>query len=380
MRALSWTFATIAALGVAHCGADKAPAKVVADAAVVIDAGPETAAADVAADTVAKETAAVDIKTVDVVKDTGKTVPCAARAGGYVVDGTCSNGGSSIPYACMLVKGCELTWQTDFRDWTGPLVGNDYTLVNAAKTDKIAGHFDDETSGTYTYEGGTLTCNASMALFETTFATDICCDPVAQACSEAGTACVPIQDGLAAALIVTTGCVALSETATSLGAPCSTAPGKLTCQKGLICGGDGAGAAKDAGHCKKLCVGQGDCAAGQGCTIITTAPKGGVCAAICSPWAEKGTATACGDGEGCIPQTVSNAKAERVMGSRCIAVPGGKAGDACTTADGCSNGLACVGKACAPLCDDAHGCKTGACTGFGVTNGGDVGAGFGYCK
>lgn len=366
---------------VAGCSAQTTPAKAVADVAAVADIAAETAsAADSVAETAAKDTAAAEVKFVDATKDTGKVVPCAARAGGYVVDGKCSNGGTSIPYACMLVKGCELTWQTDFRDWTGPLTGNDYTLVNAAKTDTIKGHFDDETSGTYTYEGGTLTCDATMARFETTFASDICCDPVAQACSEPGTACVPIQDKADTATVVTTGCVALADNATVEGAGCSTAAGKLTCKAGLICGGDGNPDAKDAGHCKKLCVAQTDCKAGQNCTIVTTAPKGGVCAAICSPFADKGSATACAATEACIPLTVSDSKAERVMGTRCVTSQGANAGEPCDSGGSCSNGLVCIGKACAYLCDGAHPCTKGSCGNFGVPNGADVAAGFGYCK
>lgn len=363
-------------------------APVAADSSATAEvAAPDTASAsadaaksaDIAStDSTTDLAVAKDVATVDAKPDAPKPIACADRAGGYLVDGKCSNGGASIPFACMLAKGCELTWQTDFRNWTGPLVGNDYTLVNAAKTDKIVGKFESATGGSYTYEGPGLTCNATMERFESSFATDVCCNVVAQGCADAGSACVPIQESAGPANIVTTGCVPLGDAPTTVDAPCNAAPGALTCKAGLMCIKDAAKG--DGGHCKKLCVAAGDCPAGQACTIASTAPKGGVCFPSCSPFAAVGADGACAVGQACMPLAVSDAAAERVMGARCVPTAGGKAGDACGAGANCENGAVCVAKLCAPLCDDAHPCKSGQCTGFGPPNGPDVGKGFGYCK
>lgn len=376
-------FSLVAFALTAACAETAAPAKPADTASGAQDA---TAAADSAADTTAAdsaklaETALPDVKSSDAVKDVSKVVPCADRAGGYVVDGQCSNGAQSIPYACMLVKGCDLTWETDFRDWSGPLTGNDYALANAGKTDTITGTFTGETTGKYTYKGGSLTCEATMEKFESTFASDICCSVTGQACSQPDTACVPIQDSAGPVNIVTTGCVPLAQAATTEGAPCSAAPGKLTCKAGLICSKDGGAADKDAGHCKKLCVAKTDCGQGQACVIVTGAPKSGVCAPVCSPFAELGSAGGCKAGETCAATAVSDGKGERGIGGECVASDDGKEGASCSSGSGCANGLACVDKKCAPYCDNGHPCKSGSCTNFGLPNGPDVGAGFGYCK
>lgn len=355
-----------------------AAAEVAAQDAVAAAADAAKGADTTAADAATDGAAAKDVATIDAKADASKPIACADRAGGYLVDGKCSNGGTSIPFACMLVKGCDLTWQTDFRNWSGPLIGNDYTLVNAAKTDKIVGKFENATGGTYTYEGPGLTCNATMERFESTFATDICCSVVGNSCSDAASACVPIQESAGPANIVTTGCVPLADAPTTVDAPCSAAAGKLTCKAGLMCIKDSVKG--DGGHCKKLCVAAGDCPAGQGCTIASAAPKAGVCFAVCSPFAAATDPLGCPQGQACMPLTASDAQAERVMGARCVPTEGGKIGDSCGSGANCENGAVCVAKSCAAICDDAHPCKAGSCTGFGVANGPDVGNGFGYCK
>ncbi len=342
---------------------------------------------DAAADALAAADVAADGQTTDLgAKDTAKdvpadvVVPCSARAGGYLVDGTCSNGGSSIPYACMLVKGCELTWESDFRDWTGPLTGVDYALKNADGKETITGHFTSATTAEYQYKSSALTCDSTMELVEPSAATRLCCDPALQDCG-VGQACVPVSESVGGNPVATTGCVDLAKDATSLGAVCTQDPNESPCAKGLVCVSMVGGKAADFSHCQKLCVGAGDCGSGETCVILGGTPKAGLCTQACSPFSDAAAALHCPSGQACAVTSVSDAKAERVLGGLCI-VPGGAAvGAKCSSGAECGAGLVCFGKECQALCDDKHACASPAtCKAFEGGVNPALGASFGSCQ
>ncbi len=363
--------ATAMATLTAGCGSDATTAAA-ADAAVSDSKVADSTSKDgVATDTVAGDVAKADSKT-----DTF-TPSCAQAAGAWAVTGTCSNGASSIPFACMKAKGCTLTWEADFREWTGTLAGADYHLTNAAGSENIDGHFKSADMGSYTFSTKGLTCDATMDRFSSDLSDQLCCDVVAQDCQGAGKVCVPMLDTGSGAEIVTTGCLDVAgDATTTAGATCNGNGLPLTCGKGLLCvkptgaGGSGQGA------CAKLCANAGDCGTSQSCVIASGAPKSGVCEAGCTPLASK---DGCGDGQFCGPAALSDSSGQRVMGGACAVGGTVKAGEKCSGSGQCQVGAICASGACAALCDNAHPCPTGTCTGFGLTLAGSAPAGFGYC-
>ena len=373
------------------CGSDPAPATAgQADAAAgLTDAAASETTADAKADSKPNDTAvsAKDATTdgattdVKVTETAGKTLPtCAQAVSGWVVTGKCSNGGSSIPYACMKAKGCELTWETDYRNWSGPMADGAYHLKNATGTEKIDGAFDSKDSGTYTYEGGSLTCTASIERFISSVTDQTCCDPVGQDCADKTMACVPIADTQDNQEIVTTGCLAMADAPTSTeGAVCKLAPA-LPCAAGLLCAREFGVTTGADGTCKKLCSAATHCAATQSCVIVGGAPKTGVCSHTCAPFVDAASPLACPAGFGCLAAGVANAKSERELGTLCLLQGSGKLGDACTSSSTCAPSSTCSGNQCKALCDSAHPCQTGACTDFGLPLGPTAPAGFGYCK
>lgn len=338
-------------------------------------AAADTAAADIASADAGKADAAADAKNDAKTADVPK-ISCAGVAGGWAVTGTCSNGGTSIPFGCMMVKDCTLSWETDYRDWVGPLTGADYSLKGKAG-DSIVGHFDGPDDATYTYQGGSLTCESSMTRFASSMTGQVCCHAVAQDCADAGQACVPIAEGD----IVTTGCldVAAGATATE-GAACSDTDLPLTCGKGLICGRPIGSPKGTASHCKKLCVGSKDCGATQNCLIVSGSPKSGVCETSCVAFAATGTAGACPAGMACTVAAVADAAEDRVSGTLCVLQGSGAVGAACDSTSDCGADSLCLGSKCRSLCDKAHPCAAGSCTDFGLTPGPTAPQGFGYCK
>ncbi|MBM4343318.1 MAG: hypothetical protein FJ100_08065 [Deltaproteobacteria bacterium] len=390
-------FVLAAALALPRCASDPKPAATAdgattADTAVADGSPADGAVADTAkADATKAETGTGDATTASDTKagstgdakpaDVAKKLPtCAEAAGGWVVTGTCSTGGASIPYACMKAKDCTLTWETDYRNWSGPLTGATYALKNGTGSEKIDGTFESMDTGSYTYAGPGITCNATMERFVSTVAPQPCCDPVGQDCADKNTACVPMAEQWNGQEILTTGCLPLADGATtSEGAVCKLAA-EQPCAAGLLCARPVGVSSGSEGTCKKLCAAATHCGSIQSCVIVGGAPKTGVCSATCGPFATAGDPLACPAGFGCSPAAVASAQAERELGTVCLKQGNGKAGDACTSSTTCAPGTTCNSGQCRPLCDDAHPCAAGACAGFGLPEGKTVGKGFGYCK
>jgi hypothetical protein len=308
----------------------------------------------------------------DVKQDTGP-VACAARAGGYAVDGTCSGGGASIPYACMLAQGCQMTWEVDFRDWTGPLTGNDYALKNASGSETITGSFDTPTTGNYHYASATLTCDASLERIEPSHASRLCCSPLGQDCDK-GQACVPVLETLDSGDVLTTGCLDLAKDVTGLGGACTLQQDESQCQVGLVCL---SGAGQTTASCRKLCAKAGDCGGSETCAGLTGAPRTGFCSASCTPFAD---GTGCAKTDACTITRVVDDKGAAVLGTICIVPGGAVAGGTCKAGVDCGAGLACISGKCRPMCDAQHACASGKCTDLGIALGKTLGAGFGTCE
>lgn len=366
----------VASLG---CGSSTSTASK-ADAASTADsAGDSTPTGDASGDSTPTGDTSGDSKGGDAQTSDSKAsdttaFSCAQAAGAWAVTGTCSNGGGSIPYACMKVKDCTATWETDFRDWTGSLTGADYHLKNAAGSESIDGHFDDGNSGSYTFKGGSLTCDATMVRYSSTASDQLCCDVIVQDCVGPGQGCVPMLEGDVGAEIVTTGCLALADNATtSEGAACDASGLPLSCGKGLLCIKGNGGQ----GTCAKLCISAGNCGASQNCVIASGAPKAGVCETACTPLAGNNS---CGDGQFCGPAAAANAAGQRVMAGACSAAGTTKFGGPCQGSGECKADSLCISGVCAPQCDDSHPCDVGTCTGFGLDLAQGMPANFGYCK
>ncbi len=330
------------------------------------DAAPGDAMADTHAD--AKADVAVDVG------------PCPDHAGAYAVTGTCTGGSSSIPFACYQQKSCDVSWIADYRIWAGTQTGMDYSLSNPSAGDKITGHFDDDTSGNYTYVGTGIECDSTMEKIEPSSATSLCCDPVSQDCGAPTLACVLVSENVNGKAVVTTGCVPLAQTPTAIDASCS--PGSAAvCAAGAICSPNLGGKSGDPSTCVKLCAAQGDCPGDQDCVVLADAPRAGACLPRCKVFGDSPAGVACTASQVCSIIVVADSGAERVMSATCLVSAGAKAGAPCNSASSCAAGLGCGDGTCRPLCDSVHPCVAGGtCTKFYFPASKPLDGALGYCK
>ncbi len=342
------------------------------DGFVDVSTGTDATASDAASGTDATIDSK-DAKTKDVV------IPsCASRAGAYAVEGTCSGGTASIPFACMLAKDCQLTWAADYRTWTGPLTGNDFALASADGKETITGAFDTASTGSYQYASGGLTCDATMAYMDPGQADSLCCDVLANDC-KTGDACVVVSETAGTTAILTTGCIPLAASPTAEGGACSQSATETGCAVGSLCVRTTGGAGND-GICRKFCQRATDCKPAQQCDIVTDAPRSGICDAACAPFAGEAGGDACPAGQNCLPTLIADGTYQRFISTTCGAAGTAISGGACGNGVACGVGLVCVKSACTPLCDTKHPCASGTCAGYGITNASNVPAGFGFCQ
>lgn len=371
------TLASICVLPLCGCGAAAAPAidndGSAADAPADLTEAAADAGVDIAADAAA-DAAAKDASKKDVPLPT-----CASRAGGYSIDGQCSNGGTPVPYACMLVKDCELTWVADYRTWVGPLTGADFKLVGAEGADTITGSFKDADTGAYQYKGGNLTCDEEMTRMDATVADSLCCDVTAQLCGK-DSACVIVAEPNGSQDITTTGCVGLAAAATVEGGVCAIMNHGSNCQGGLQCANLTGGKDKASFRCTKLCTKATECPASANCVVVATAPRAGLCEQNCSPFAELASAATCTDTATCMPRLTADAQAVRVIAGACVTAGDAEAGASCTYSNDCKVNLVCADKKCSAMCDAKHACANGVCTDFGTKLSDTAPVGWGYCK
>lgn len=156
-----------------------------------------------------------------------------------------------------------------------------------------------------------------------------------------------------------TGCTAAKGSG-ALGAGCtvkSPETGDDSCQTGLFC--TSIGYAPGDKHCRKLCLGSGECAATESCYKISLGSQSapfGFCVERCTPF----TAGGCPAGGSCkaLPATTSNGGPTFTL----FCIPPGAAaeGASCKSSAACAEALDCVGfdagPACRVACDDTHGC------------------------
>lgn len=333
---------------------------------------------DVAVDAAAGTDANADVGK-DVAKDVAKDVPipeCKTRGGAYIVDGICNSGESSIPFACLQAKDCDLTWITDYRTWSGKLSGLDYSLTNQKGDETIAGNFTSADSGKYSYDSGSVHCDATFNRLDPTQADSLCCDVMAQDC-KAGDACVVVSEKPGTDVIFTTGCIPLASSVTVEGGNCAPSASQSACQKGSLC--VLTPGSTSSGKCVKQCQKSSDCG-GLQCSVVTTAPRSGICQSSCAPFSDE-TGSPCASGETCVPTTVVNDSYVREIGTSCQGVGTGGKGATCTYTSDCGGGLVCTSGGCASLCDTKHPCAAGSkCTDFGIPNSSTAPAGFGFCK
>ncbi len=341
------------------------------DTAVGTDAATE--------DTIAGTDATTDAKDV---KDTSakdvQAPSCAARVGAYAIDGTCTGGASSITFGCMLAKDCELTWVGDYRAWSGPLKGNDFTLASADGSETFTGSFDTNSTGFYHYDNGSLTCDATIAYVDPTAADSLCCDVMTNDC-KSGDSCVVVQETVNNAPVLTTGCVPLATSPTAEGAACTQSATETGCAVGNLCVRNTGSTGND-GTCQHLCQQGSECKSGQQCDIVADAPRAGLCDKACAPFADEGGGDVCPSGQNCLPTLISGDKYARSISTTCGTAGTATAGLKCGNGVYCGVGLVCVKSACTPTCDTKHPCATGACTSFGLPNASNLPAGYGFCK
>lgn len=332
---------------------------------------------DVIAGTDASDTSSGTDATSDATPDVAKDVPalpCASRVGAYTIAGTCTGGASSITFACMLATDCNVSWVADYRAWSGPLKGNDFTLASPDGTENLDGSFDSSSTGFYHYDNGSLTCDATFATLDPATADSLCCDVLTNDC-KAGDACVVVDQTFGTTDILTTGCLPLAASPTPVGGPCTQSATGTDCAAGSLC----VRSAGNSGSCVHMCQRVSDCPANTQCDIVTDAPRSGICDAPCGPFADE-AGTACPTGQACLPTTIADANYLRNISTVC-ATPGvAGAGAPCGNGLDCAAGLVCLQSGCAPMCDTKHPCATGTCTNFGFTNASGVPAGFGFCQ
>ena len=334
---------------------------------------------DDATDVVSGTDATTDTK--DVKDVATKDIPapnCATRVGAYSIDGTCTGGATSITYGCMLAKDCELTWIGDYRAWSGPLKGNDFTLASTDGSETFTGSFDSASTGFYHYDNGSLTCDATVVQLDPTQADSLCCDVLTNDC-KSGDACIVVPQAVNNTSVLTTGCVPLATSPTAEGGPCTQSATETGCAVGSDCIRNTGSTGND-GTCQRLCHQGSDCKSGQQCDIVADAPRAGICDTSCAPFADEGGGEACPSGQNCLPTLVSGDKYARSISTVCGTAGTATAGLKCGNGVYCGIGLVCVQAACTPLCDTKHPCATGKCTSYGMTNAAGTPAGFGYCK
>jgi hypothetical protein len=334
----------------------------------------------VGSDASATDTASGTDATTDSADATIKDVPapsCASRVGAYTIDGTCTGGASSITFACLVAKECDVSWVSDYRAWSGPLKGNDFTLASPDGTENIVGSFDSTSTGFYHYDNGSLTCDATFTTFDPSQADSLCCDVLANDC-KTGDVCVVVAEKPGTTEILTTGCVPLAANPTEEGGACTQSATESQCPAGSLCVRTTGSSGND-GFCQHMCQRVTDCKGGQQCDIVTDAPRSGLCDTACEPFADV-TGTTCPAGQACVPTTIAGTDYLRSISTVC-ATPGTAAlGKACGSGTYCAAGLVCSQSVCTPICDDKHPCTTGKCTNFGLPNASSAPAGFGFCK
>ena len=371
---LSAPAALVLALCVALCGAcgSKASTSDGVDAITDVTNADVTAAGSDA-------TSGTDA-TADSKDATTKDVPvpsCASRVGAYTIDGTCTGGASSITFACMLAKDCDVSWVSDYRAWSGPLKGNDFTLASPDGTENLVGSFDSTSTGFYHYDNGSLTCDATFTFMDPSTADSLCCDVITNDC-KTGDACVVVDEKPGTVDILTTGCMPLAANPTAEGAACTQSATESPCAAGSICIRTTGGTGND-GFCQHLCQRVGDCKSGQQCDIVTDAPRSGICDTPCAPFSDE-TGSACPTGQACVPTTTAGADYMRSVSAVCAAAGIAALGATCGSGTYCASGLVCIKSACTPMCDTKHPCATGKCTGYGLPNAASAPAGFGFCQ
>ena len=360
----------VAAL-VSACGSKTTTSDSSADAMDDVSVGSDASATDTASGT----DATIDAKP-DVAKDV--VIPsCASRVGAYTIDGTCTGGASSITFACMLAKDCAVSWVSDYRAWSGPLKGNDFTLASPDGTENLVGSFDSVSTGFYHYDNGSLTCDATFAVYDPSTADSLCCDVLANDC-KTGDACVVVSEKPGDTAILTTGCIPLAANPTAEGGACTQSATETQCPAGSLCVRTTGSSGND-GSCQHMCQRASDCKGSEQCDIVTDAPRSGLCDTACKPFADV-AGTACPTGQACLPTTVAGNDYLRSVSTVCGAPGTAALGKACGNGTYCAAGLVCISSACTPICDDTHACATGKCTNFGLPNASSVPAGYGFCK
>jgi hypothetical protein len=290
----------------------------------------------------------------------GGTAPpaCASFAGAFRVEGTCTPGSLTLPKSmCVRQTACDVVVKTNadqtYEGTASPNVLKVTTNTPTAET-CTAGHEESVVGVHCSGPKQEETCDAMATPVPLPGATGACCDLHADGCG-AGARCVPVDTE---AGYVFTACVA-DDGQAALGAPCERAKptaqgvGHDGCQKGLYCS-EFSAATPDARTCKKLCLVDGDCKAGEACFGVGATPWAGVCVPTCSLF----DASTCAAGTTCRAVPSHDAYG-LVWNTRCGATGKGAAGDACGQPEECGPGLGCAAGACAPYCDAKHACEGG---------------------
>ncbi len=304
-------------------------------------------------------------------------VSCASFAGAFRVEGQCTAGQPISALTCGYVQGCKLTWEAFYSVLEGEVTGTGFTLATPDGPVSVSGTFTSTDGGTCTLTESTDTCASTVTRFQPALAVGVCCRPGSQDCGE-GTACVPgkVVD-TAGKSETTTACLPLSTNPGAVGSTCTVIEGQATCAPGLTCRSAWE-VGPTAATCRPLCTKPSDCGPTEGCVVLASAPRAGVCVTKCTPLEDKAKSP-CPAGTECAPTTaVAASGLAHELGGLCR-LPGTTPVTAdCDDVGDCAAGLACFGSRCVAMCDGAHPCaNTQSCLPYGLESSNAL---FGTCN
>lgn len=317
--------------------------------------------------------------------DGGESEPCESFdsfGGFYAGVGSCSDDAYRLDdWFCVRQDRCDVTVSnTSGRTLTGRAGDAGFSFESDALSCTAWRTEDDFLGPQITYDCSvpdtTATCGGDFTQVEEPVET-LCCDVEAQSCVE-GERC---QLVMFYGSVASTMCIPVTGNVGE-GERCErTAPNAVgydDCAKGLLCSFHGSPSAAER-RCLPLCTDSSQCAGGESCIFVLSAPPTGDCTPTCSPFAAVGAAGDCPAGTAC---RFSPALAGGRLASSTYCAPEGTnlEGYGCAGPTDCARGLTCHDGLCAPFCDAANGCDAGAtCTFFPAPQASGVEAELGVC-
>lgn len=304
---------------------------------------------------------------------------CEAFGGAYLGDGTCTPGALSFPTAlCVRQTDCDLVAKTNAdQTYAGAAVNGVLRVTTNTPADETC--TGNHTAGVVALHcsgaAKTQSCDGKVTPVPLPATGAPCCDLHAHDCG-AGKRCQPVDTEVGAIFLA---CIDDDGTIPEGGdckrsLPSAAAVGHDACKAGFYCT-EFATPTPEQRRCRRLCLLDDDCSAGQACFGFGGTPWAGVCVETCALF----DPNACAAGTTCRVEA-SHDSYGLLWNLRCGAVGQKQAGDACSQPEDCGADLACVGGACEPYCDSTHACPGAlTCMEYSSRKAANFGTSLGQC-